>query len=97
MHDITGIIRGGRPTLQAWVLRGDKLWAVPLRVERTLYLDTDLQPRDVEAALPDVGRIARIKRTTPEGDAPPLLYQVAPAAQGPRHDHRSNACRQRWS
>ncbi len=84
-------------SLQAWVLRGDKLWAVPLRVERTLYLDTDLQPRDVEAALPDVGRIARIKRTTPEGDAPPLLYQVPAGAQRPRPGHCSDTCRHQYN
>lgn len=58
------------------MLRGDKLWGVPVRVDRTMYVDTSLQPPEAQAVLPDVAHLARIKRTTPDGNTPPLLYQV---------------------
>lgn len=62
--------------LQAWVLLGASLYAVPLRAERVFYLDTAIAPAQAANALDLGARVSRVKRTTPTGEAPPLLYQV---------------------
>lgn len=61
---------------QAWVLLGSAMYAVPLRAERVFYLDTNLPQGQAAEALGLGARVSRVKRTTPAGDSPPLLYQA---------------------
>ena len=58
------------------MLLGAQLYAVPLKAERVLYLDTALPQAGAADALGMGARVSRVKRVTPAGDSPPLLYQV---------------------
>ena len=65
-----------RDSVQAWALLGAQLYAIPLRVDRSLYLETSLQPGDAAETLDLGSRVQRVKRKLPSGETPPLLYQV---------------------
>ena len=58
--------------LQAWVLVSRQVYAVPLRVARTFYVNSSLPPEDPIAVA--LGR--RVVRTLPYGQEPFNIYQV---------------------
>ena len=58
--------------MQAWVLVNRQVYAVPLRVARTFYVNSSLPPEDPLAAA--LGR--RVVRTLPYGQEPHNVYQV---------------------
>ena len=64
---------------QAWVLLGSAMYAVPLKAERVLYLDTSLPQGGAADALGMCARVSRVKRLTPGGETPPLMYQASHA------------------
>jgi hypothetical protein len=59
--------------LQAWVLVNKQVYAVPLRVPRTFYVNSSLAPEDPIAVA--LGR--RVIRTLPYGQEPFNVYQVS--------------------
>ena len=63
--------------LQAWVLLGSAMYAVPLKAERVLYLDTSLPQGGAADALGMGARVSKVKRLTPGGETPPLMYQAS--------------------
>jgi hypothetical protein len=66
--------------VQAWVLIDAQLYGVPLRVPRTFFVDSDLEPSAAAAAMAWPGAIvSRVKRTPPKGSAPRHLYKVCVA------------------
>ena len=60
--------------MQAWVLVNRQVYAVPLRVARTFYVNSSLPPEDPVAVA--LGR--RVVRTLPYGQEPFNVYQVRP-------------------
>ena len=63
---------------QAWVLVDQQLYGVPLRVPRSFYVDSDLEPEAAAAALAWEGaHVARVKRLPPGGRHAKHMYQVS--------------------
>jgi hypothetical protein len=62
------------------VLLGSAMYAVPLKAERVLYLDTSLPQGGAADALGMGARVSKVKRLTPSGETPPLMYQASHAA-----------------
>lgn len=58
--------------VQAWVLVNRQVYAVPLRVARTFYVNSSLPPEDPVAVA--LGR--KVVRTLPYGQEPFNVYQV---------------------
>lgn len=58
--------------VQAWVLVNRQVYAVPLRVARTFYVNSSLPPENPVAVA--LGR--RVVRTLPYGQEPFNVYQV---------------------
>ena len=58
--------------MQAWVMVNRQVYAVPLRVVRTFYVNSSLPPEDPVAVA--LGR--RVVRTLPYGQEPSNIYQV---------------------
>ena len=58
--------------MQAWVLVNRQVYAVPLRVPRTFYVNSSLPAEDAVAQA--LGR--RVIRTLPYGQEPLNVYQV---------------------
>ena len=82
---------------RAWALVGAQMYAVPLRVPRTFYVDSALPPDDPDSPAHTLGGL-RVQRTLPLGREPAHLYQARtlcptlfteplrmPDAAGPRH------------
>ena len=65
-------------TFKAWVLADQAMYAVPLRVPRTLYVDSALPPTAPGAAA--LGR--PVRAALPFGRAPQHVYQVGPLGVG---------------
>ena len=59
--------------VQAWVLVNRQVYAVPLRVARSFYVNSGLPPEDPVAVA--LGR--RVVRTLPYGQEPHNIYQVS--------------------
>lgn len=57
---------------KAWALVGNKLYAVPLAIPRTFFVNSVLPPGDDATA--DWGQ--PVRRTLPFGEAPHHVYQV---------------------
>lgn len=66
--------------VQAWALVNRQVYAVPLRVARTFYVNSSLPPEDPIAVA--LGR--RVVRTLPYGQEPFNVYQVR--AEDPFHE-----------
>ncbi len=60
---------------KAWVLVGAQMYAVPLRVPRTLYVNSSLAPDDPESPARTLGGL-RMSRTLPFGREPAHIYQA---------------------
>lgn len=66
---------------QAWVMVGQQMYGVPLRVQRTFYVDSDLAPEEAVAAMHWKGaHVSQAKRTLPHSRQAGYLYQVSRAA-----------------
>ena len=61
------------------MLLGSAMYAVPLKAERVLYLDTSLPQGGAADALGLGARVSKVKRLTPGGETPPLMYQASHA------------------
>lgn len=68
--------------VQAWVLRGSSMYAVPVRVDRTMFLETSLDSDEVQKLLADAScpgaLVAQTKRKTTSADRAEVLYKVCP-------------------
>lgn len=65
--------------VQAWVLRGSSMYAVPLRVDRTMFLETSLDSDEIQKLLADAcpgALVAQTKRKTISADTAEVLYKV---------------------
>ncbi len=69
---------------KAWVLVGARLYAVPLRVPRTFYVNSTRAPTDADSPAQTLGGL-KVQRSLPFGREPFHLYQVSTA---PRSAHR---------
>lgn len=60
---------------KAWVLVAARLYAVPLRVPRTFYVNSTRAPADAGSPAQTLGGL-KVQRTLPFGREPFHLYQV---------------------
>jgi hypothetical protein len=74
------------------VLLGAAMYAVPLQAERVLYLDTSLPQGGAADALGMGARVSKVKRLTPAGETPPLMYQASCMLRRPWHSHVHQTC-----
>lgn len=74
-----------RARAQAWVMVGHQMYGLPLRVQRTFYVDSQLGPEEAEAALHiEQAHVSVVKRMLPAGRQAAHVCQVrlaAPACQ----------------
>ena len=66
---------------RAWALVGAQMYAVPLRVPRTFYVDSALPPGDPDSPAQTLGGL-QVQRTLPLGREPAHLYQARAPALG---------------
>ena len=62
---------------QAWVMVGHQMYGLPLRVQRTFYVDSQLGAEQAEAALHiDHAHVSIVKRTLPSSRQAAHVCQV---------------------
>jgi DNA polymerase epsilon subunit 1 len=77
-HDYS--LRAVAGVFKAWILVEARLYAVPLRVPRTFYVNSTLAPDDPDSPALTMGGL-KVTRTVPFGREAFHLYQVRPRAR----------------